>query len=191
MKLIVWLLLPLTLSSCGGVDEMRWREEVWLHDGRFIIIDRYATATKSGFPDSRRGDVLTQEIHYSPMNVAWSTKGSGEQPISFELINGVAYLVVTARADKDIYCLDKPKGEYIAIFYRWKDGGMEKANQRDVPIELMGRNITGISQWGYDKRGDRSWISWSGVADATGQPRAGPPISLNKFFQERSWLRCE
>jgi hypothetical protein len=181
----------LQLSACTGVDEMRWKEQVWLNNGQFILIDRHATARKSGFPDTRRGPVVEQTIRYSPMGFDWSTKRPPEHPISFDIIDGSAYLVTIPTTDPKKFCIGKEAGSYVAMFYKFSGGEIREVRREDVPFEKLANNITGDSQWGYVKEQDRTYLSWSDVADSTAQPRAGPPKRLPAFFKKRSWLRCE
>lgn len=181
----------LLLTSCIGTDEMRWKEQVWLHDGKFVLIDRYSTRAKSGFPNSRRGVILSQEIRYDPLGVLWSVDGSDEQPISFEIIDGAAYLAATAPYSREKFCRGKPKGAYVAVFYRWTNGKKQRISQQETPVDRMGNNISGISQWGYSKKEDRTYLSWNDVADATGQPWSGPPVLLRDRYEKEGWRRCE
>ncbi|WP_228738559.1 hypothetical protein [Xanthomonas euvesicatoria] len=85
------------LSGCSNKDTMRWKEQVWLSDGRRIDVDRYSVALKSGFPNSTDGPTIYQEINYAPLGVHWSAK-SGEKGVpemlSFDIVDGSAYLVV-------------------------------------------------------------------------------------------------
>lgn len=52
----------LPANHCGaasayrcGPDVARWKEEVLLHDGRMIVVERMAKAEASGFPNANRG----------------------------------------------------------------------------------------------------------------------------------------
>ena len=181
----------LFLTGCLGRDEMRWKEEAWLHDNRIVLIDRYAAAAKSGFPNTRRGNVLEQRISYEPEGVSWKTDPATEQPLSFDLIDGSAYLAVIPNQNLAKFCLGKNKGQYKVRFYRWRDGKLDTIEQLDAPLERMSNNISGVSQWGRDSSSDPTYMSWAQVADSTLQRRSGPPTPLLKFFAKRSWLRCK
>lgn len=179
----------LFLTACG-VDEMRWQEEVWLHDDSRILVDRSSTRRSSGFPNERRGAILTQEFRYAPLGVAWSEKGGWEQLLSFDIVEGVPYLIAIAPIPKEKFCADKEKGEYVAVYYRWIDGKQERISRDQTPISIMRSNVTGVSHWGSDRRRDRSFLSWRDVLDATGQPWTPPPMLLTEMFAKKSWLRC-
>ena len=183
------LALMLMLSGCIGSYEIRWKEQVWLHDGRFILIDRYATRSRSGFPNSRRGYVLAQEIHYKPAGFLWKSANPNEVPIAFDIIGGSAYLVVNAPKSRELFCVDKPKGSYIAVFYRWTNGERQEISQQQASVDLLANNVTGVSQPRTTGKEGYSYLSWNEVAAATGQPSSGPPNSLTEFFED-PWLHC-
>lgn len=185
---IISLCMLLVLTGCG-VDEMRWQEEVWLHDDSRILVDRYSTIGSSGFPNDRRGSIRVQEFRYLPLKVEWKVKGAGEQLASFDIIDGVPYLVAVLSVTKEKYCQEREPGEYIAVYYTWEDGIKKKIPFSEVPISMMRNNVTGISHWGYDSRSDRGFLSWYDVLLATHQS-GPPPMLLTEMFAKKSWLHC-
>ncbi len=195
MKISTIMFFPLTIltmAACNGKDEMQWREEARLHDDNKIIIERVATRMKFGFPNSRRGRILSQEIRYAPQGFVWSTPAT-EQPLSFDLINGRLYLATIPSQNPSGFCLDKKKGTYVAIFYRWNNGKLYKIKQQDAPVDLLRVNITGISQWGYSKESDPTYLSVRDVNEANGMPKDWPPPTLRRFFEEeqKNYLLCK
>ena len=184
-------ILAALIAGCSGTDTMRWREEVWLHDGKFIYVNRYAERLASGFPNSRRGGITSQELVYAPLQVKWTAKGTSEETISFDIFNGVPYLAAIPNVPKADFCRGKPSGSYVAKYFTWQNGQKIEINRDSIPLDLMRLNVTGISQWGLDRSGDRSYISWTAVRMDTGQRPYGPPELLTEMFKERSWLVCK
>ena len=189
LRYVNFAFLLLLLTGCGGTDEMRWKEQVYLHDGKLILVERYSTRSVSGFPNSRRGNILTQELRYAPLGVVWQVDGAREQLDSFDIVNGIPYLVASPPESDETFCRDKSPGEFIANYYRWRNGAKEKISRSEVPLSVMRRNLSGIAHWGYDRAGDRTYLSWYDVMDATHQP--GPPILLTDMFTKKHWLRCK
>jgi len=70
--------IAMLLAACG-TDTIEWKEEVLLHDGRMIVVERKAKADSSGFPDANRGRFLEFELRWwasTPAQPAWSVEPS-------------------------------------------------------------------------------------------------------------------
>jgi hypothetical protein len=182
-------LLPFVLLlQAACTDEMRWKEQVYLHDGSLLEVDRYATRRSSGFPNARRGPILTEEFRYPKLGVEWSAEGAGEQLVSFDVIDGIPYLVTVLLVDRQEYCIGKQPDDYVANYYRWIGTRQEKITRAQTPIAIMRWNVTGTSHWGYDRSEDPTYLSWQDVMRHTLQSDA--PELLPKMFAENGSLRC-
>src|SRR5688572_22055647 len=127
--LAIVVLVHATLAiGCSRFDEMSWKEQAWLDDGSTVLLDRNARRLSSGFPNARRGPIVHQEIRYAPLKVAWATDGS-ETPMSFDIVDGSAYLVTIPSVPTASFCAGKPKGAYLANFYVWRDGSQRTISQ--------------------------------------------------------------
>ncbi len=131
-------------------DVAEWQEEVRLHDEQVVVVKRRAVACAGGFPDSSRGSDLEFEISYEPMGVHW--KGPGNRhPRSFEIFDGVPYLVLYAR---DVaFCQDQSPDRYLAQFLKWESGKWLEVPQSAFPIDQARLNLH-IDYWGHTKAGD-------------------------------------
>ncbi|MEQ7925942.1 hypothetical protein ABQW55_004435 [Xanthomonas citri pv. malvacearum] len=176
--IVVALMSAAVLCGCSNKDTMRWKEQVWLSDGRRIDVDRYSVALKSGFPNSTDGPPIYQEITYAPLGVHWSAKSGAKgvpEMLSFDIVDGSAYLVVVTERLEE-FCAGKPKGTYLMSVYRWCNSKMQEINQHEAPIARMGINLSGTGNWGF-RHADRSvnYLSWDDIAYATGQPSSRTP----------------
>lgn len=200
MKMCRWVMVAglmsaALLGSCSNKDTMRWKEQVWLSDGRRIDVDRYSVALKSGFPNSTDGPPIYQEIKYAPLGVHWSAKSGVKgvpEMLSFDIVDGNAYLVVV-NEDFEEFCVGKPKGTYLMNVYRWRNREMQEINQHEAPIARMGINLSGTGNWGF-RHADRpvNHLSWDDIAYVTGQPSSGPPKLLSEFYKKRqSYAVCK
>ncbi|MFO3706895.1 hypothetical protein ACI6Q5_18430 [Xanthomonas codiaei] len=191
-----WLMSAALLGSCSNKDTMRWKEQVWLSDGRRIDVDRYSVALKSGFPNSNDGPVIYQEIRYAPLGVYWSTKSAGMRGAStmntFDIIQGDAYLVVHADEGAKDFCVGKVPGSYLINVYRWRNGVIQKIDQHEAPISRMGINLSGTGNWGF-RHADRpvTYLSWDDIAYVTGQGSSGPPKLIADFYKKRDYAVCK
>jgi hypothetical protein len=189
--LAIVVLVHATLAiGCSRFDEMSWKEQAWLDDGSTVLLDRNARRLSSGFPNARRGPIVHQEIRYAPLKVAWATDGS-ETPMSFDIVDGSAYLVTIPSVPTASFCAGKPKGAYLANFYVWRDGSQRTISQAEAPVDRLRQNISGVSQWGLTREGDKTYLSWSDVAGATGQLRDARPTPISKQFERTSGWHCE
>ncbi|UYK90638.1 hypothetical protein [Xanthomonas sacchari] len=189
------LLVCVGLVGCSNKQEMRWKEQVWLSNGQRIDVDRYSVALKSGFPNSNDGPPIYQEISYLPLGVHWSAK-SGEKGVpemlSFEIIDGDAYLVVVMSGDLKLFCVGKPAGTYLFNVYRWRKGTVQEIDQSEAPIARMGVNLSGTGNWGL-RHADKpvTYLSWKDVAFATKQPSEGPPELISEFYNAHDRAVCK
>lgn len=167
---------------------MRWKEQILLHDGSVLEVDRDATRRSIGFPNARRGPILTEEFRYPKLGVEWKANGTREQLASFDVVDGTPYLVSVLLVDRQEYCIGKQPGEYTASYYRWIGTKQQKITRAQTPIAVMRQNVTGISHWGYSRKEDPTYLSWKDVLGRTGQ--SGEPGPLSKLFEEDSYLRC-
>ena len=180
------VLLAAALTGCSNKDEMRWKEQVWLSDGRRIEVDRYSVALKSGFPNTTKGPTIYQEIVYMPLGVSWSTKGTMDMK-SFDIFGNDAYLVVSAGEEAETFCVGKSKGAYLIRVYRWRKGKMQEIDQGEAPIARMGINLSGKGNWAFrDADRPKTYFSWDDIAYVTGQLSAGPPKLISDFYKKRS-----
>lgn len=61
--IVVGLMAVAVLGGCSNKDTMRWKEQVWLSDGRRVDVDRYSVALNSGFANSNDGLPIYQEVN--------------------------------------------------------------------------------------------------------------------------------
>ena len=79
-------------------------------------------------------------------------------PISFEIFDGVPYLVLYIE-DKTS-CSNRPKTDYSAQFLRWSDGQWVEINQVDFPVDKALMNLY-EHYWGHGPADDaKGLITW-------------------------------
>jgi hypothetical protein len=89
------LIMALALPACGE-DVARWTEDVQLHDGRVVAVERRAVRASSGFPTAHRGSVKSWELCYAPKKIYWRSDAEF-QPSGFELQGDIAFVKVPLR----------------------------------------------------------------------------------------------
>jgi hypothetical protein len=155
------LCLLLNLTACGGPLVAEFTEEVKLHDGQMIHVWRKSRSHKPGWNPDGSGGLIDYELKYEPLGVTW--KHSADlTPVSFELFNGVAHLVLIIRESKD--CQGKKDLDYAAKFLVWNKDKWDEVAQADFPVDKALMNLyrgewdekdpaTGLIKW--EKKGPR------------------------------------
>lgn len=119
----------------------RWKEEVRLHDGRLIVVER--TRVMSGSREPFRSATvgkwtLAFENPDKPgKKIAFEAHG-GAAPMLLGFIGSVPYVVINPRRGDAQYFYKCPHPPYI--FFRY-DGEWKRIELRDFPRELVARNL--------------------------------------------------
>ena len=186
-RLGIAMLATLLLSACG-TDTAEWKEEVLLHDGRMIVVERKAKAVSSGFPNANRGRDLEFELWYRPMGIHW--KGTLQQG-AFEIIDGTAYLALWLNGPVN-FCKDRPPTDLPIKVLKLREKEWIEIPQSEFPMDRADYNLYG-DYWGNSSSEDaKGLISWKkkseqypalpGVHDISKIPRR--PYKFREFFEK-------
>lgn len=145
------------LSACNGVDKLHWQEQVLLHDGRVVSVEREVRARHWGFPNSNRGPALDYDLYYKPLNVRWHGLAA-QEPRSFEIFDGVPYLAIYEGGRS--FCEHREKGRFRARFMKWDGGAWNEVSQSDYPTDKALMNLY-VSYRGVTAESDaKGFVSW-------------------------------
>ena len=180
----LWLLGAVLLGGCA--DRMTWDEDVQLHDGSFITVKRAAERGPTGFPYQRRGALRWQSLDYPAADVHWRSD-EVESLASFDIVDGIPYLITFKAVNREAFCVGKAAGTPIANFYRLAGGTQSAVRPEQVPMDRMRNNLSGMSHWAYS--GDNpTHITWQRVLQLTNQEATGAqPI---RELLKLEWLSC-
>lgn len=154
-------------STLNGkkIDIAEWQEEVRLFDGRTVIVWRKATAYAGGFPNSSRGRDISMELKFEPMGIVWKhemSENNIRRPRSFEILDGVAYLVLYVGDRAAPFCVDKPTTHYLAQFLKWTNGKWIEVPQTQFPADKALLNLS-TDYWGHTAKDDaKGLVPWVG-----------------------------
>jgi hypothetical protein len=130
-----WLLptfaWALPLLAVG--NEIKWTEEVELHDGRVVQVKRRTELTASGFPAQRTGFAKHHELCYAPLGVYWRSKPE-YRPETFDIIDGKVYVKVPVHSCVTCMLHDYPDND--ALVMMWTGGGWSRVEEKDVRAPL-------------------------------------------------------
>jgi hypothetical protein len=160
-SLIAGLLsLLATGAAAKRIDVAQWTEEVLLHDQRLVTVTRQVRAYSGGFPNASRGRDIDEELRYAPSSLRWQTTVSASRlwPISFEIFDGVPYLVLYF--DSKAACAGKPASAYSIQVLRWTNDRWIEVPAADFPVDQALMNLS-MDYWGRDASGDyRGLVPW-------------------------------
>lgn len=135
----------IALQGCRREQHFQWEEEVKQMDGKILKVIRKQKRYSNNYPISSGTRVISQELHYPSLGVLWKSVNV-ERPMSFSVIDNVAYLVVSVPM-RDDFCANHPKGSIIANFYRWTNGQFEVINEQAAPVDKMLANLSNIGPY--------------------------------------------
>lgn len=190
MKLLMLVGLASVMTCMSGCKQkMKWEEQVWLDEGRFVEVERQAEGTID-FPNSSSIVTRHQEFRYDPLQVLWTAKGA-TQAESFYIVGRDAYLITMASESRDKFCMGRRKGDLLLNVLRWRNGKVQEIDQREAPLDRMRINLSGNAHWILRKD---SWgaqhVSWKEVARVTGQFDERPPKLVSDFYTRTPNLSC-
>ncbi|MEA5122890.1 hypothetical protein [Xanthomonas floridensis] len=152
MKLLMLVGLALVMTCMSGCKQkMKWEEQVWLEEGRFVEVERQAEGTID-FPNSSSIVTRHQEFRYDPLQVLWKAEGV-TQVESFYIVGRDAYLITMASKSQDEFCMGRRKGDLLLNVLRWRNGRVQEIDQREAPLERMRMNLSGNAHWILRKDG--------------------------------------
>lgn len=179
--------LPFYACSGIGTDTAEWEEEIKLHDGQFIQLQRKAACKSSGFPNSNRGPNIYFSLEYTALQAFW--KGQWNRwPVSFELFEGIPHLAAFIM-DRES-CAGKAPTEYAAEFYKFKNGQWKILSQSEYPTSQALMNLY-INFWGRSHQEDpNGLVRWQ-------SPHQGDdfnpdhPMTIDSYFKKYQNLLCK
>lgn len=131
-KTLLALFGVLGTAGCSA-DEIKWTEEVRLHDGKVIQVKRRTELTASGFPAQKRGRPRYHELCYAPMGIYWKSKPE-YRPENFDIVNRRAYVKVTLGGCST--CMLHGYPETDALYFVWASGAWKRIESAEFPAEL-------------------------------------------------------
>lgn len=144
-------LLNVNVSGCYGVGgSASWKEEVLLHDGSKIIIERVVNLGGKPTLDSREqlnlDETVTFTIPRSNKRVTWKTDFRDSKPepnslnlLVLDIINGIPYIAAYPAGCIAYNKWKRPNPPYIFFKYDGKD--WKQIPLEEFPLEISRVNV--------------------------------------------------
>lgn len=130
-QLLLLISMVVSLSACAGLPDightMRWQEEVKLHDGQVIVVERFYNL--GGYPAieshnrSPLDNTLTFTLPSSGKAVVWKTEFSNSPepnslgPLLLDVVDGIPYLATSPAGCIAYNKWGRPNPPYILFKY--------------------------------------------------------------------------
>lgn len=141
-RLSVFLSAGFVMNACGeGGRTLDWKQEVPLHDGRVIVVDRISKQTGKILPENV---IMESEQTLSFTNpdtqerILW-TLPKGLLPVALDFDQQKPYLVLRAYTVSDYNKWDCPNPPWLV--YRYEGGEWNRMRFEEFPAVLVNRNL--------------------------------------------------
>jgi hypothetical protein len=141
----------ISLSACmalptAGADS--WKEEVMLHDGQKIIVERsqaYGGRTEVGQPLPTREHTIRFTMPGSRTSLSWTSEYDDDigrtnfNPLALHVMQGTPYLVVEPNLCLSYNKWGRPNPPYV--FFKYGTDGWQRIGLANVPGEFKTINL--------------------------------------------------
>lgn len=151
-KLSIILLLGASMSACAGLfgSSAGWKEEVLLHDGRVLLVER--TYNLGGYPtlDARERTMLDETITFTlpqtNKTISWQTEFRQDLPepnslgaLLLDVVNDVPYLATSPAGCIAYNKWGRPNPPYV--LFKYTNDAWQQIPLKEFPSELMTANL--------------------------------------------------
>jgi hypothetical protein len=140
-----------TLSACFGRATYDWKEEVLLHDGRVIVIERSLRTGEVPVEIGQRPGESDYTLTFKTADgktVSWGA-GKSFKPMILDFSSGTPYVVARGSTGPDYEKHGCPRPPYF--IFRWADGVWQRIDYEQLPKEIRKANLL-ASATGDDDR---------------------------------------
>jgi hypothetical protein len=146
------LMVGVSVSACAGLfgNSKGWKEEVLLHDGRVLLVER--SFNLGGFPtlDARERALLDETITFtlpeSNKKIFWKTEYRQDLPepnslgaLLLDIVNGVPYLATSPAGCIAYNKWGRPNPPYV--LFKYVNDAWQQIPLKEFPSELVEANL--------------------------------------------------
>jgi len=177
-SVVLVFLLSLLLSGCFLGHSAWWKEEVLLHDGQTIIVDRSRKLGGYRYPDSRNRSILEEKWNFPVPGtykfVTWKInqelppKGYSLSLLVLGFVQGAPYIATSPAGCISYNYWGRPNPPYV--FFRYDGKTWQRIKLEEFPMELTETNVVvgspkpKKSNWSAVHRSDQGRKPLSGTA---------------------------
>ena len=152
VKLVLILMMGVSMSACAGLSgsTMHWKEEVLLHDGNKVIIERFYNLGGYTTIDSRERKSIDQTVTFTLPGanraIIWKTDFHDARPepnslnlLLLDVVKGVPYIATYPAGCIAYNKWQRPNPPYI--FFKYEDNDWKRISLEEFPSELNKTNV--------------------------------------------------
>jgi hypothetical protein len=151
-KLGLLLMLGVSMTACAGLfgHSTGWKEEVQLHNGRVLLVER--SYNLGGFPtlDARERRLLDESITFTlpetSQKVVWKTDFDNTVPepnslgaLLLDIVDGVPYLATSPAGCIAYNKWGRPNPPYV--LFKYVNDAWHQIPMKEFPSELVDANL--------------------------------------------------
>jgi hypothetical protein len=149
LAFLVIVALALAWRGYPRLFELSWEEEVWLHDGRVVVVGRSIQYERLDRWSKYDGTIARKEtLRFTPEGESQQREVSfpNLRLFVFDVYGGVNYLVLTptsgrSRSPEDSpFPVGEPPGNYRVL--RWTGDRFVQIPLKELPLAIVGRNLS-------------------------------------------------
>jgi len=160
-SVVIIFLLSLFLSGCALGHSAWWKEEVLLHDGQTIIVDRSRKLGGYRYVDSRNRSILEEKWKFPVPGtykfVTWKVnqelppKGTPLMLVTIGFIHGTPYIATVPAGCISYNYWGRPNPPYV--FFKYDGQTWQRIKLEEFPMELTEANVVVGSPKPYNQTG--------------------------------------
>ena len=165
MKRTVGLLISIFILGTGmnafgflGFGGTSWKEEVLLHDGRKIIVERsqsYGGRHEIGQSSPIKEQKIVFTLPETKKTITWSSEYSQDigranfQLLALHILKGTPYIVASPNLCLSYNKWGRPNPPYV--FFKYDGREWQRISMEEFPVEFKTTNVT-IETKGYEEK---------------------------------------
>jgi hypothetical protein len=147
-KLGLLLMMGVSMSACS--ETMSWKEEVLLHDGQIIVVERFYNLGGKPTLESRERAALDETVTFSlpgtNKKIIWKTDFRDSQPeqnslnlLLLDIVKGVPYIATYPAGCIAYNKWKRPNPPYI--LFKYEGNEWKRISLAEFPAELVKTNV--------------------------------------------------
>jgi hypothetical protein len=147
-SVVIVLLLSLVLSGCALGHSAWWKEEVLLHDGQTIIVDR-AFSRGGRHEIGQKPPIKEHSLRFTPpgsrKSILWKSEfdptigRSSLGLMALDIVNGIPYIATQPKLCLSYNKWGRPNPPYV--FFKYSDGRWQQIPLDELPVEITQPNV--------------------------------------------------
>lgn len=180
-KFAMLVMLGASMSADAGLfsRSKAWKEEVALHDGKVLVVERHSNPADYLVPGSSEPPALDESLAFiSPetnQRITWKTEYRNDlpdpnslTPLLLDIVGGIPYMATSPAGCVSYNKWGRPNPPYI--LFKYEHEKWERISLQEFPPELVSANLMGkppleLLKPYYTVEQSRGWAQGKNIAE--------------------------